>query len=182
MSNRILKQEIEKINSRCDAKKDALDKSHNMLERDHKGFNDHMERNQKATNDAIDRANKEAVEKKNKEQDIKLKEQEKSTITAEITRNIDMLEGLTKYKTFLDELTPEEWFAEQAAEEAKQKEACKQSWINEQLNKDDSDSLADENASQVSSGTANSRQRARIASRGKKGESRRSSELSNKFD
>jgi len=30
-----------------------------------------------------------------------------------------MLEGLTKYKTFLDELTPEEWFAEQAAEEAK---------------------------------------------------------------
>jgi len=38
-----------------------------MLERDHKGFNDHMERNQKATNDAIDRANKEAVEKKNKE-------------------------------------------------------------------------------------------------------------------
>ena len=39
-----------------------------------------------------------------------------------------------------------------------------------------------ENASQVSSGTANSRQRARIASRGKKGESRRSSELSNKFD
>jgi hypothetical protein len=28
---------------------------------------------------------------------------------AEITRNNDMLEGLMKYKYFLDQLTPPEW-------------------------------------------------------------------------
>jgi hypothetical protein len=67
MSNRILKQEIHKIKERCDNKEKALEKSEAMLDRDHKGFNDHMERNQKATNDAVARANQEATEKKNKD-------------------------------------------------------------------------------------------------------------------
>ena len=100
MSNRTLQQEIIKIRSRCKAKQGALDKSEALLERDHKGFNDHMERNTKATQDAQDRALKEAQAKKDVEASIKVKESERSTVQAEITRNLDMLDGLNKYKVF----------------------------------------------------------------------------------
>ena len=47
---------------------------------------------------------------------------------------------------------------------------------------EDNDSLADDNQSQVSNGTAGSRQRPRISRGGRRGESRRASELSKQFD
>lgn len=152
MSNRTLQKEIVKITARCKAKQAALDKSEAFLERDHKGFNDHMERNTKATQDAQDRALKESQAKKDVEANIKIKESEKSTISAEITRNMDMLDGLNKFKVFLDELTPPEWMAQQDEEKKKQYEIIKQTWVTKMLDGDiDESGTFDDNASMGSS-------------------------------
>lgn len=132
MSNRILKDEIKKIDERGLNKELAFERSEKGLEEDDKGFNDHMEENRKEMEKAVSRANQEVQENKLRDAEIKTLQQKISSITAEQSRNLDIIEALEKYKKFLEVLTPQDWLQQKnAREQAHDTEKGK--WVEKEL-------------------------------------------------
>ena len=132
MSNRILKDEIKKIDERGRNKESAFERSEKGLEEDDKGFNDHMEENRKEMEKAVARANTEVAENKKLDSKIKELQQQISTISAEQSRNLDIIEALEKYKKFLEALTPQDWL-QQKNQREQAHEMMRVRWVEKEL-------------------------------------------------
>jgi len=113
MSIDIKKEEIRKLEERARLKEDAFNRSEQMLEEDAIRFDAFLKENDKKAQDAIRQFEKETKKKMEKIQEIKRLNQQIQIVQANIGKHTEALEECLKYKEFLDQLTPPEWFEKQ---------------------------------------------------------------------
>lgn len=107
------REEIRKLEEKAQMKEDALKKSEIMLEEDAIRFDTFLKENDKKAHEAIKRAEKETKAKTDKVQEIKRLNQQIQMIQSDMSKLKESLEDCLKYKSFLDSLTPQEWFEQQ---------------------------------------------------------------------
>lgn len=160
MKYRILKDEREKIKDRIQNKQKALKRNEEFLTQDNERFTKHIDDNKKQKDNALKSLNDEIQLKKERDAEIKQLEQRKAAISAEISRNEELLESLKKHKQFLDKLTPADFLAEQEKNLQEAYKRVKADWIREQKNFESMD-LDPEVDSQHSGGTNHSNRKKR---------------------
>jgi hypothetical protein len=104
------REEIRKLEEKAQMKEEALQRSEQMLEEDAMRFDAFLKENDKKAHDAIKRAEEETKKKQEKTQEIKRLTQQIQALTSEMSKHKEALEDCLRYKTFLDMLTPPEWF------------------------------------------------------------------------
>lgn len=105
--------EIRKLEERALQREEALRKSEQMLEEDALRFDAFLKENDEKVQEAIKRAEVEAKAKQDKVHEIKRLNAAIATIKSELNKYEEQLEDCRKYKEFLDNLTPPEYFKEQ---------------------------------------------------------------------
>jgi hypothetical protein len=116
-----------------------------------------MDDNKKQKDTALKNLNDEIQTKKEKDVEIKQLEQRKAAISAEISRNEELLESLKKHKQFLDKLTPGDFLREQQQKFLDAYKKVKSEFIKDHKNLENLDSNMDiEGDSQHSGGTSHS--------------------------
>ena len=110
--------EIRKLEERALQREEALRKSEQMLDEDAQRFDDFLKENDERVQEAIKRAEVEAKAKQDRVNDIKRLNGQIAAIRSELGKYEEQLEDCQKYREFLDQLTPIEFFEEQ--EEAKE--------------------------------------------------------------
>jgi len=106
--------EIRKLEERAQQREEALRKSEQMLEEDALRFDQFLKDNDQKAVQAIKKAEAETKAKAEKVQEIKKLNMQITQIKSEMSKFEEQLEDCRKYKDFLDKLTPDEWFEEQA--------------------------------------------------------------------
>lgn len=104
------RDEIRKLEEKAQMKEEALLKSELMLEEDALRFDAFLKENDIKAHEAIKRHEKEVKEKQEKIIKIKKLNQEIAKVKSEMDKYNETLAYCRKYKAFLDELTPKEWF------------------------------------------------------------------------
>merc|ERR1712127_556241 len=103
------REEIRKL----EEKEQALKKSELMLEEDAIRFDTFLKENDHEAHKAIKRAEAETKAKQEKVAEIKKLHQEIQAVQSEMSKLREHLDDCERYKTFLDRLTPEEYFNDQ---------------------------------------------------------------------
>jgi hypothetical protein len=105
--------EIRKLEERAQQREEALRKSEQMLEEDALRFDQFLKDNDQKAVQAIKKAEAETKAKAEKVQEIKKLNMQITQIKSEMSKFEELLDDCRKYKSFLDKLTPVEWFEEQ---------------------------------------------------------------------
>ena len=129
------RDEIRKLEEKAQMKEQALLKSELMLEEDALRFDAFLKENDIKAHEAIKRHEKEVKEKQEKISSIKKLNQEIAKVKSEMDKYNETLAYCRKYKAFLDELTPKEWFIEQQKQREHRKEVVRQYNLRNQLRK-----------------------------------------------
>jgi len=117
--------EIRKLEELAQQREEALRKSEQMLEEDALRFDQFLKDNDQKAVQAIKKAEAETKAKAEKVQEIKKLNMQITQIKSEMSKFEEQLEDCRKYKDFLDKLTPDEWFEEQAQLRLERKQARK---------------------------------------------------------
>jgi len=104
------REEIRKLEEKAQLKEDALQRSEQMLEEDANRFDSFLKENDKKAHDAIKKAEEETKRKQEKSHEIKRLTQQIQAVNSEMSKHREALEDCLRYKSFLDMLTPTEWF------------------------------------------------------------------------
>jgi len=115
--------EIRKLEERAQQREEALRKSEQMLEEDALRFDQFLKDNDQKAVQAIKKAESETKAKAEKVQEIKKLNAQITQIKSEMSKFEEQLEDCRKYKSFLDKLTPVEWFEELEDAKRQRKEA-----------------------------------------------------------
>ena len=113
MSLNIKKEEINKLEDKAQLKEQALKGSEQMLEEDAIRFDAFLKENDKRTQDAMRRAEKETKRKMEKVQEIKKFNQQIQMVQTDISKHKESLDECIRYKEFLGGLTSPEWVEKQ---------------------------------------------------------------------
>ena len=116
------KEETGKLEQQVAAKDEGLTKSEQLLEEDAKIFDTFLKESDKKAQDAIRDAEKEAKRRMEKMQEVKKLNHQMQQVQGEINKYKDALEDCLKYKSFLDSLTPLEWFEERKRDKEQRQE------------------------------------------------------------
>ena len=117
------KEEIRKLKEQAKLKEEALAQSEKTLEQDAIRFDTFLRQNDKKSHEAIKKAEAETKKKQEKMQEIKKVKQKIQMVQTEMSKLKETLDLCEEYKSFLDSLTPEEWFKRIEKESAERKEA-----------------------------------------------------------
>ena len=107
------REEIRKLEEKAQMKEQALKKSELMLEEDAIRFDTFLKENDQKAHEAIKLAEAATKDKQVKLQKIKTLTLEIQQVENEMSKYKEQLEDCERYKKFLDELTPPEYFEEQ---------------------------------------------------------------------
>jgi len=116
------KEEIRKLEEQAKLKEEALTQSEKTLEEDAIRFDTFLKQNDKKSHEAIKRAEAETKKKQEKMQEIKKVKQKIQMVQTEMSKLKETLDLCEEYKSFLDSLTPEEWFERIKRKSAERKE------------------------------------------------------------
>uniref|UniRef100_A0A7S1CA91 DUF4200 domain-containing protein n=1 Tax=Bicosoecida sp. CB-2014 TaxID=1486930 RepID=A0A7S1CA91_9STRA len=109
------REEIRKLEHKAHMKEEALKKSELMLEEDAIRFDAFLKENDKKAHEAIKNAEREAKLKQDKVQEIKKLKHAINVVQSDKSKCEEALADCQRYKRFLDDLTPREYFEEQRA-------------------------------------------------------------------
>jgi hypothetical protein len=122
--------EIRKLEEQAQQREEALRNSEQMLEADAQRFESFLKKNDAQAVAAIKNAEQETKLKQDRVQEIKKLTAQIAAVNSETTKYAESLAECQSYKEFLDDLTPQEWIAEQyelhEKENQQKKEARKQ--------------------------------------------------------
>ena len=104
------REEIRKLEEKAQMKEEALQRSEQMLEEDTMRFDAFLKENDKKAHEAIKKAEEESKKKQEKTQEIKKYTQQIQALNSEMSKHKEALDDCLRYKSFLDMLTPPEWF------------------------------------------------------------------------
>lgn len=110
MSLDIKNEEIKKLDIKANEKELALKKSEQLLEEDAQRFDIFLKENDRKAHDAMRRAEEETQRKTMKNVEIKILNQKIQSLNSELAKHKETLDDCLRYKDFLDQLTPKEWF------------------------------------------------------------------------
>jgi hypothetical protein len=105
--------EIRKLEEKAHQREEALRNSESMLETDAARFEKFLKENDQQAVQAIKNAETETKLKQDKVHEIKKLTAQIAAVNSETTKYTESLEECLSYKKFLDNLTPQEWIAEQ---------------------------------------------------------------------
>lgn len=120
--------EIKKLEERARQRDEALKKSEAMLEEDALRFDAFLKENDEKVQEAIKKAEVEAKAKQDKVMEIKRLNTAIAALRSELNKFEEQLDDCRKYKEFLDNITPSEWFEQQAKKQQQRKEVRLQEW------------------------------------------------------
>lgn len=127
------REEIRKLEEKAQLKEEALKKSELMLEEDAIRFDTFLKENDKKAHEAIKRAEAETKAKQEKAQEIKKLKQQIQAVQADMSKLKERLADCLKYKKFLDELTPPEWFEKRKRAKEERMDARKEAVLAEKM-------------------------------------------------
>ena len=107
------REEIRKLEEKAQMKEEALKKSELMLEEDAIRFDTFLKENDTKAHEAIKKAEHETKAKADKVTEIKKLNMQIAAVKSEMSKLNESLEDCLKYKKFLDDLTPPEFFQKQ---------------------------------------------------------------------
>lgn len=122
------REEIRKLEEKAQLKEEALRKSELMLEEDAIRFDTFLKENDKKAHEAIKRAEAETKLKQDKVQEIKKLNHQIQAVQSDMSKLKEQLEDCLKYKKFLDDLTPTEWFAHHEKMQRRRKKKRRQAY------------------------------------------------------
>jgi len=105
--------EIRKLEEQAQQREEGLRNSEHMLETDAARFEKFLKDNDQQAVQAIKNAETETKLKQDKVHEIKKLTAQIAAVNSETTKYTESLEECLSYKKFLDDLTPQEWIAEQ---------------------------------------------------------------------
>eukprot|EP00746_Dinoflagellata_sp_MGD_P160796 gnl/MRDRNA2_/MRDRNA2_87711_c0_seq1.p1 gnl/MRDRNA2_/MRDRNA2_87711_c0~~gnl/MRDRNA2_/MRDRNA2_87711_c0_seq1.p1 ORF type:complete len:560 (+),score=181.40 gnl/MRDRNA2_/MRDRNA2_87711_c0_seq1:88-1767(+) len=129
----VKKAEILKLDEKTKMKEDALKKSQAMLDEDVTRFDTFLQANDAKAHKAMKQAEDMTKKKQEKMQRIKQLKSAISAIQSEISKHKEQKEECLKYKVFLENLTPNEWKVQKAAEKVERKKMRRANWIQRRL-------------------------------------------------
>lgn len=135
MSLDIKREEITKMNTTASAREAALAASERELEEEAVRFDGFLKSNDAAAHNAVKEAETQTKIKTEKMQELKKLKHAIGIVAAEKSKLKETLEEYTRYKTFLDSLTPEEWIQERRKEQMNLRIARKQEAFNKKMEK-----------------------------------------------
>lgn len=121
-------QEIVKLEERAAQREAALKKSEEMLEDDHQRFEKFLKDNDDKAVKATKRAEAETKEKNDRVAEIKKLNARITAVKADINKHNEALSDCERYRSFLDGLTPPEWFELQAQLKAQRRNERRQAF------------------------------------------------------
>lgn len=110
------KEEIEKIDLQLKTKADEIKAKEESLEESAASFDSLLKENDTKAHEADRLAEKEAKKRHEKMQDVKRLSQQLQAVRYDIAKHTVAIEEFSKCKQFLDQLTPNSWFADFAEE------------------------------------------------------------------
>lgn len=120
------REEIRKLEEKAKMKEEALSRSEAMLEEDTGKFTLFLQENDAKAHAAIKKAEEETKKKQDKVLEIKKLTQQIQQLNSEMTKHNDLLTDCLKYKSFLDKLTPPEYFEAHRKKREEKIQAMKQ--------------------------------------------------------
>jgi len=135
MSLDIKREEIAKMNATAAAREAALAASERELEEEAVRFDGFLKSNDAAAHNAVKEAETQTKIKTEKMQELKKLKHAIGIVAAEKGKLKETLEEYTRYKNFLDSLTPEEWIQERRKEQMDLRISRKQDSFNKKLDK-----------------------------------------------
>merc|ERR1719258_33785 len=129
MSLDVKKAEILKLDEKGRMKEEALRKSQAMLDEDVTRFDTFLQANDAKAHKAMKQAEDMTKRKQERMQRIKQLKSAISAIQSEISKHKEQKEECLKYKVFLENLTPNEWKIQKAAEKVERKKMRRANWI-----------------------------------------------------
>ena len=115
------RDEIRKLEEKARARENALKRSEALLEEDAARFETFLKENDEKAMSAIKKAEAEAKLKADKLNEIKKLNNQSTAIRSEMSKYEEALEECNRYKTFLAQLTPQEFLEEKAKKAEKSK-------------------------------------------------------------
>merc|ERR550532_745547 len=106
----VKRDEMRKLEQIALAEEKKLEAAEKYLEQDAQQFDEFLQENDKNSVQAIKVAEQEQREKQAKQEEIKKTSAKIAQLRSEISKQEETLKEYTLYKTFLDKLTPKEWF------------------------------------------------------------------------
>eukprot|EP01006_Ploeotia_vitrea_P033676 TRINITY_DN65621_c10_g2_i3.p1 TRINITY_DN65621_c10_g2~~TRINITY_DN65621_c10_g2_i3.p1 ORF type:complete len:553 (+),score=326.43 TRINITY_DN65621_c10_g2_i3:863-2521(+) len=138
------REEIRKLEEKAKMKEDALRKSEEMLDEDATRFDAFLRENDRKAHEAMQRADRETKLKQEKIAELKKLNQQITKVEGEMNKHEDELKLCTKYKAFLDKLTPPEHFEQLRARKAAKAERMREAGLRVPADLDDVELSDDE--------------------------------------
>lgn len=129
----VKKAEIVRLDDETRAKEEALARSQEMLDEDAKRFESFMQEKMTRAQTGTREAEAWTKRKQEKLQKIKTMRQQIASGSSEMAKQREVFDELTKYKHFLDRLTPDDYKEEQRQIKLARKAKRKERWIKERM-------------------------------------------------
>jgi|Transcript_25630 hypothetical protein len=133
MSLDVKKAEILKLDEKAKQKNEALEKSKQMLDEDVTRFDQFLQNNDQKAHQAMKNAEAQTKEKQDRLQKIKYLKSQLSAVQSETAKHREQREECSKYKGFLEKLTPQEWKDEQLHKKRMRQDARFRSWVSRRM-------------------------------------------------
>jgi len=133
MSLDVKKAEILKLDEKAKSKDEALKKSQAMLDEDLARFDAFLQNNDQKAHLAMKNAEEQTKMKQDRCQRIKHLKSQLSAVQSEIAKHRESKEECTKYKGFLEKLTPQEWRDEQTQRKGQRKMKRKSDFVGRRM-------------------------------------------------
>ncbi|KAL4458750.1 hypothetical protein ABPG75_013615 [Micractinium tetrahymenae] len=120
--------EIAKLEQRAAQREEALVASEQALDEDSQRFEDYLKKNDANLQEALRRAEAEARVRSERAAEAKRVAGSIAALRSEMGKIEEQLQECQRYKSFLDSVTPAEWFESLAASRAAKKAQLRQAW------------------------------------------------------
>lgn len=147
LSINIKQGEMKKLDDKAKAKEEALNNSEKLLEHDTQKFDQFLKDNEKKTQDSIRLAESVAAIRMEKDQHLHSLTEKLQVLQTSINKQKRGVDDCTRFKAFLDDLTPKEWILDQSKKKRKRQEERRRKRIEvrqENWNKEQQGKLAEE--------------------------------------
>lgn len=127
------KKEIIRLDAEVKSREDALAKSQQMLDEDSRRFDEYLQERISRAQASTQQAEESTKRKQERLMRIKQVKQQISSSQSEIGKLREVREEMSRYKAFLDKLTPPEWIQQQRIVKQNRKALRKKAWVDVRL-------------------------------------------------
>merc|ERR1719199_1825068 len=129
----VKKEEIVRLDKKAREKEEALTKSQQILDEDARRFDEFLQKRYSMAQDTMKKAEAQSKLKQEKISQTKQLKRDIANLQSEIGKFTEMRVESTRYKAFLEKLTPTEWQEQQRELKRARRQRRREAWISEQM-------------------------------------------------